>query len=413
MPYIAFEHLVSAGRVLFLFDSFDEMAQHLHRDTIRENLKELLVGMSGQSRAIMTSRPTYFESRAERLLAVESDGALTWHPLDRSSEDRKVTLSRVLRRSLEASQFARLLDLSLSQRRKLFSIVLGPRSKAFSTLTGLLERFEELGSISQRAVIARLLTTVAETLASDEEVATVEGYPLIPNDLQVLNQGKIFEIVIHNLLYRDAQIGSLSAGDRYYFLKLLAIFLQQPGQWLFGEPEEIRTIVERAFWSHLRRSDSREQLLEQYYRTCRRHSGLTTEGQFQDTTGQLDLPVEETDSTSRVGFSHNSLREFLVAEAFADYLMNSTEYEKLGSVTVSEAVASFFADLVVYSESLGDRLSEAFRTCRDSNLRERFFRLLMGLINKDAKSYIHYLGSPSELNDLDLSGIDFPDYHSS
>ena len=407
VPYVAFEHLVSEGRVLFLFDSFDEMAQHLHRDIIRENLKELLVGMSGQSRAIMTSRPTYFESRAERLLAVESDGSLTWHPLDRSATDRKVALSRDLWRSLEENQFARLLDLSVPQRRRLFSIVLGARSKAYSTLTNLLARFEELGSISQRAVIARLLTTVAETLASDKEVATVEGYPLIPDDLQVLNQGKIFEIVVHNLLYRDQQIGNLSAGDRYYFLKLLAVLLQQVGQWSFAEPEEIRAIVERAFEAHLRRSDSREQLLEQFYRTCRRHSGLTTEGQFQDTTGQLDLPVEETDSISRVGFSHNSLREFLVAEAFADSLVNLTEYQKLSSVTISEPVASFFADLVVYSESLAELLAEAFRTCRDSNLREKFFRLLLGLVNKDAKNNIHLLGRPPELSDLDLSGVDF------
>lgn len=247
VPYAAFEHLSSTGRVLFLFDSFDEMAQYLHRDIIRENLKELLAGMSGQSKAIMTSRPTYFESRSERLLAIESNGLLTWHPLDRTAEERKVALSRFLSESLEASQFARLMDLSSSQRRKLFSIVLGSKSEAYRTLSRLLDRFQELGSISQRAVIARLLTTVAETLASGENIETIEGYQLIPNDLQVLNQGKIFGIVVHNLLYRDMQIGSLSAGDRYLFLKSFAIFLQQPGQSSFAKPGEIRRIVESIF----------------------------------------------------------------------------------------------------------------------------------------------------------------------
>ena len=133
VPYVAFEHLARTGRILFLLDSFDEMAQHLHRDTIRENLKELLVGMSGDSKAIMTSRPTYFESRAERLLAIETDGTLAWHPLDRSADERKVALSGVLSRSLQASQFARLMDLSLSQRKKLFAIVLGQKSKAYKT----------------------------------------------------------------------------------------------------------------------------------------------------------------------------------------------------------------------------------------------------------------------------------------
>ena len=65
------------------------MAQHLNRETIRENLKELLVGMGGNSKAIMTSRPTYFESRAERLVARESEGKLVWHPIDVGLEERR------------------------------------------------------------------------------------------------------------------------------------------------------------------------------------------------------------------------------------------------------------------------------------------------------------------------------------
>ena len=332
----------------------------------------------------MTSRPTYFESRAERLLAIETDGSLAWHPLDRSAEERKVALSGFLSRSLETSQFARLLDLSLSQRKKLFSVVLGPKSKSYKTLTALLDRFEELGSISQRAVIARLLTTVADPLSAGEVIETVDGYPLVPDDLKVLNQGKIFEIVIHNLLYRDQQIGSLAAGDRYYFLRSFAVSLQQTGQWPFAEPEEIKSLVGAIFDRLLRQTDTRQQLLEQYYRTCRRHSGLTTESQFQDTTGQLDLPVEETDATARVGFSHNSLREFLVADALAEYLTNDTEFEKLDTVVITEAVGSFFVDLSAYPKDLTDKLSMAYRNCTQSNMRERLFRLLFSLIRDDS-----------------------------
>ena len=407
VPYVAFEHLSSTGRVLFLFDSFDEMAQHLHRDTIRENLKELLAGMSGQSKAIMTSRPTYFESRAERLIAVETDGALTWHPLDRTAEDRKVALSGFLSRSFETSQFARLMDLSLLQRRKLFAVVLGPKSKAYKTLSELLVRFQDLGSISQRAVIARLLTTVAETLAGENQVQSVVGYPLIPDDLQVLNQGKIFEIVVSNLLYRDQLIGSLSAGERYHFLRSFAVRMQQPGRLPFAEPSEIRGLVEQIFRNNLRRSDAREHLLEQYYRTCRRHSGLTTEGQFKDSTGQLDLPVEETDPTSRVGFSHNSLREYLVADAFADFLVNSTKYDGLETTMVTDAVASFFCDLIVYFDELPDALSNVYKNCNTSNLRERLFKLILEVVYRDPRSLAGYIGEPAELNDLDLSGLDF------
>ena len=407
VPYLAFEHLAMSGRILFLFDSFDEMAQHLNRDTIRENLKELLVGMSGDSRAIMTSRPTYFESRAERLLAIESDGSLVWHPLDRTVDERRVALSGVLSRQLEESQFARLMDLSLSQRRRLFAIVLGARSRPYAMLNRLLKRFEELGSLSQRAVIARLLTTVAETLSSGERVQTIEGYPLIPDDLKVLNQGKIFEIVIYNLLYRDSRIGDLSAADRYRFLKAFAIYLQHGGQWSFAEPGEIRALVENLFRDQFRRSDTREQLLERYYRTCRRHSGLTTEGQFQDSTGQLDLPVESTDSTSRVGFSHNSLREYLVADAFADHIMNGSLFWRMNTVNITDTIVGFFADFAVYMKGFPEKLRTAYVACTDSNLKERLFRLLFGLVKRDAKRNIIYLGRPAELSDLDLSNVDF------
>ncbi|MCY4488976.1 MAG: NACHT domain-containing protein [Deltaproteobacteria bacterium] len=407
VTYDAFEHLARLGHVLFLFDSFDEMAQHLNRDTIRENLHELLIGMSGQSKAIMTSRPTYFENRAERLVAVETDGSLVWHPLDRTEEERKLALTRFLSKAVVTSRFARLTDLSPQQRRRLFASVLGSNSPAYTRLTELLKRFEELGSISQRAVIARLLTTVAETLASGTEVKTIDGLPLLPDDLEVLNQGKIFEIVVHNLLHRDQQVGSLTAGDRYHFLRSFAIFLQQPAQHPFAQPDDIRRLVDTIFHDKLRRAESREQLLEQYYRTCRRHSGLTTEDQFQDTTGQLDLPVEEDDATSRVGFSHNSLREYLVADAFADYLTNSTEFHRLKTVTVSEAVVTFFVDLVAYTPELVSKLSAGYQNCVDSALKERLFRLLFGLINSDAKKHIGCLGSPANLTDMDLTGLDF------
>ena len=143
--YDAFEHLARNGQVLFLFDSFDEMAQHLHRDIIRENLKELLIGMSGESKAIMTSRPTYFESRSERLLVIESDGSLNWHPLDRTAEEKKVALSRFLSKSLESSQFARLMDLSSAQRKKLFAVVLGPQSQSLQHINRASDSFRGAG----------------------------------------------------------------------------------------------------------------------------------------------------------------------------------------------------------------------------------------------------------------------------
>ena len=254
--YEAFQYLSNTGRIIFLLDSFDEMAQHLNASTIRENLNELLSGLSKNSKAIMTSRPNYFESKAERFLIVEQDGALQWHPLDEKEFLRQNILARTISSGLESSQFARLEDLTPQQRKKLFKIVLKGKPAAYSKLMDLFTRFQELDGISHRAVIARLLTAVAETLATEEITETVEGTPLLPSDLEKLNQGRIFSIVITNLLYRDQAISSVTAMDRLRFLRSFAVYLQSKRGDVFAAPNEIRSLVRELFSD---RADSRRQ----------------------------------------------------------------------------------------------------------------------------------------------------------
>jgi hypothetical protein len=102
-------------------------------------------------------------------------------------------------------------------------------------------------------------------------------------------------------------------------------------------------LVERLFQDYLKRTDTPQQLLENYYRACRRHSGLTTEGQFLDTSGNIDAPVDEADTESRVGFSHNSLREYLAADALADHLVRGTDYPDLSEMSITDLIGDFLA----------------------------------------------------------------------
>lgn len=405
--YSAFEYLMFEGKIVFLLDSFDEMAQHLNRDIIRENLKELLVCLSNNSKAIMASRPNYFEGRAERLLVVEKDGAVEWHPLDKAEHNRMNALSRSIRNTLSKTKFARIHDLSIEQRKKLFQIVLGKDSSAYKKLVQLLEQFQNLGNMSQRAVIARLLTTVAETLAYEKESVTIDGIPLLPENIKKINEAKIFEIVVHNLLHRDLNIGPLGASKRLFFLRSFAIYLQRKGQSSFATPNEIRNFVQQLFDNDLRKSDTPEQELESYYRTCRRHSGLTTEGQFRDSTGIIDMPVDELDSESRVGFSHNSLREYLIAESFADFLENDRLYNFMDEVVISELVGDFFVCFTEYKEELTDHLSLKFKNADNQRIKEILFKFIYYFIKKDHNTYISLLGKNPSVNDLDISGIDF------
>ncbi len=403
----AFEYLMNQGRILFLLDSFDEMAQHLSRETIRENLKEILLGTSKESRAIMTSRPNYFEGRAERLLVIEKEGYAQLHALDKSYFIHQNTTSRIISEKLERSQFARIHDLSIDQRKELFRIVLGTDTPAYKRLIDLFNKFQELETISQRAVIARLLTTVAETLAFSTEVMTVEGYPLIPTELEHLNQAKVFEIVTYNLLHRDQIIGSLSAFQRLAFLRHLAIFLQRQGHSPFASPEEVRELVREIFENELRRTDTPEQMLENYYRTCRRHSGLTTEGQFLDSSGSIDFPVDELDTDSNIGFSHNSLREYLVADAVVDYVLNDTDYPRLSTIIATDLVGDFVVLKTEYDNTIISVLISKYLSCTESRLRELLFRIIYKFIHSDPQKHLPMLGQPPSILSIDLTGLDF------
>ena len=403
--YEAFEYLARQGRVVFLFDSFDEMAQSLSRETLRENLRELLEGAKG-CRAAMTSRPTYFESRAERLALVERNGISEWHPLDVQDLERRSATSRALTQSLATAQFARLNDLTLPQRKKLFSIVLGANPVARKQLDDLFTRFQELETISQRAVIARLLTTVAETLAMGSEAKTIDGQPLIPDELKHLNQTKIFEIVVYNLLQRDSNVGLLSASERLGFLRQFAVFLQRADEEFFAGPGTVRDLVARVFSSQLRRSDTPQQQLENYTRTCRRHSGLTTEAQFLDTSGNIDTPVDEQDTDSRVGFSHNSLREYLAADALADFVRNGTEYPDLPKMVTTDLIGDFFVGTTEFQPDLIGLVSRAYLKCVQPRIKQSLFRVISRFIARDRSMITRLLGDPPRFEGLDLSNYD-------
>jgi hypothetical protein len=404
--YKAFEYLMLKGRILFLLDSFDEMAQHLNRNDIRSNLNELLSGISKKSKTIMTSRPNYFEGRAERLLVVEKDGNVEWHPLDDEKHLNLSSLSMTLKQRLEKIQFSRIRDLTNSQRMKLFSTVLGEHSEAYKKLISLFKQFQNLENISQKAVIARLLTTVATTLSEDKETKTIEGYPLLPKDINNLNEAKIFEIVLYNLLYRDQGIGILSTGQRLIWLRQFALYLQREKGSFFATPSEIKDLVRKIFNKEIRKSDTPSQLLENYYRTCRRHSGLTTEGQFRDTSGMVDTPIEEDDVESNVGFSHNSLREFLVADAFADLLLHGRTYLYIDDAIVSDVVSDFFCGLCEFKPELIDILKKIFCDIHYSSIKESLFKLIFGLVRNNTDN-LSILGNPVSVEGIDLSDFDF------
>lgn len=392
-------YLAEQGRIVYLFDSFDEMAQLLRRSTVRDNLRELLSGVTQGSRAIMTSRPTYFESRSERLQLVERDGELLWEEVDRVEAARQASIAQFINGRLEASQYARLNDLTAPQRIALFEAVLADKPAALGQLKSLFTKFQNLESLSQRAVIARLLTSVGEALADPDTQSSVDDVNT------VFNESSVFSLVVATLLKRDLGVGDVSAGHRHRWLQAFAVYLQQFGHDSFAAPSEIRDLVRELFANRIRLSDTPQTLEEEIYRTCRRHSGLTTERQYLDTSGNIDSPVDDDDLDSRVGFSHNSLREYLVAEAVVARLLTEDYLHGLRSARFTDAIADFVVDMSENDPRITVNLAERFSRRAESG-DDWLFHIVYGFLRRDAGAGSQLLGRPASFNVLDLSGYD-------
>ena len=63
--FARFEYLVRRGRIVLLFDAFDEMAERLKPAVMRENLKQLIRPVISGGRVLLTARTHYFQNRAE------------------------------------------------------------------------------------------------------------------------------------------------------------------------------------------------------------------------------------------------------------------------------------------------------------------------------------------------------------
>ncbi len=61
-----FDHLVRQGRIVLLFDAFDEMAERMRPDVIRQNLNELIKPSKQGGKVLLTCRTHYFNDLREQ-----------------------------------------------------------------------------------------------------------------------------------------------------------------------------------------------------------------------------------------------------------------------------------------------------------------------------------------------------------
>jgi hypothetical protein len=294
--------LIKSGRIILLLDGYDEMAQYLHVRERRSCLEALANLSAGGAKGILTSRPNYFTEAEELRIFETLYSSLEKGSYFLSKEDKKYLESEERLDNLLGNflnKYERILkDLDEEQTERLVTRVLICDPEGKEVVLNLLKRIfrgiegsEEI-SLSGKPVIISYLLDVVEGLKESEKKEALD---------QKISEWQIYKRIIDQLMMRDYRRSVYILPDeRRRFLQRLAILLSRKGKSTIEE-DEFAGLVEQFFKHKLDTvsSDSRQHEKERYFADLRSSSTLT----------RVDTP-----GLAGWRFSHNSLREYLVAE---------------------------------------------------------------------------------------------------
>ena len=307
MPIRTLEMLVAEGRVVFLLDGYDEMAQNLNLMDRRNCLVALAKTLSGSSTGIITSRPNYF-TEAEELNVVELlyRKGTNFHRLDRDLVLKESELDSFLSQYYYERNDARLLDLSPAQVDALISLRLDREPEMLANVRRILDSIyqfstEEYGRDSAEAALANKPVVVTYLLEVAENLGDLQL-----TEYQPLDEWGIYQLIMDRLVLRDQKrtSGIVVPSERRLFLQRLAL----------------KVTVNRR--SNLSKAEMLSEVHALFGKQINRHGDLQAPAQeeiyFADLRSSASLTSEI--NSDEWMFSHNSLREFLVAELVVESL---------------------------------------------------------------------------------------------
>lgn len=339
MPIRTLEMLIEEGRVVFILDGFDEMAQNLSLVDRRNCLTALAKAISGRSSGIITSRPNYF-TEAEELRVVELlyRRAGNIRRLDESLALNEEKVDKFLQRYFLDRQDARLHDLSPTQIEELLSarLVKEPQLKQnvrgiIQSIYGLDKAGQTSDSLASKPVIITYLLEVAENLDS----GALASY-------RPLDDWGIYRLILDKLVMRDQgrTSGIVLPSERRQFLQELAVELSVK-RLPHADRELMLKHVNSMFGREIKRlGDASVSVKEDLY--------------FTDLRSSASL----TSANEQWRFSHASLREFLVAEAVIERVLDGRDLSVFTGLIPSSGMVKFlakgfdhFPDLMVHVTS--------------------------------------------------------------
>lgn len=324
-------HLIRKRRVILLLDGYDEMAQFLNARERRACLAALAELAGEGAKGILTSRPNYF-TEAEELhvfdalyVSLEQSGYFVGQ-MDKLFFAQEQSVDSLLERYLINKNERYLRDLTTEQTNSLVRRKLAGNPAGQKVVLDLLEkvfRDETEGrrqSLGGKPVIISYLLELVEYLSGgtgDEKAAS-------------LSEWQIYKLIVDRLMLRDLQRSPTTPPEkRREALQRLAIQLSSkstPG----ATEAHFYAVIDDLFRTELRRLSPEEQ------RT--RKDEL-----FQDLRSSTTLTRSERSSSSVWQFSHNSLREYLVAEVIVGSMYAGSPIDL--TLPITRAMRGFVAAL--------------------------------------------------------------------
>lgn len=341
--------LIRSGRIVLLLDGYDEMAQYLSARERRVCLEALAVLSTGGARGLLTSRPNYFSEAEEFHLFdvlyrnLESRSPYTATDIHTIAQ-REAALDELIEKQFLNRHERALQDLTPSQTEDLVGRTLSADPVGASVVIEILRRVFRTNdegsalSLSGKPVIISYLLDVVEQL---KELPGTESPPK-------LTEWDVYTLVVDQLMLRDlGQAGRVLPGKRRQFLHGLALRLTGKDNSIINE-DQFRALVQKEFRHELRRYESgqRQVEVENYFEDLRR-------------SGTLSRSIDPIRPGWR--FSHNSLREFLLAEHLLDALDKGVPVST--NVPISDAMRIFVRSLSPERlKELGGRLARVWGT---------------------------------------------------
>ena len=362
-----FLSLIRSGRIVLILDGYDEMAQYLHARERRTCLEALAQLSADGAKGILTSRPNYF-TETEELQIFE----LLYKSIDHGKYVLSSQAKHLLQKEKETDQ---LLEQFIDRYERNLKDLTPTQTET------LIRRILSNDKIGQRVVL-QLLNRIFRSFENDADVS-LSGKPVIVSYLlevveglkgeasgnvndETITEWQVYKLIIDQLMLRDFNRSpDIMPGKRRDFLRKIAIFLSQREHPVISE-EEFRDFVSKKFIREIERYTGieRSDYLEQLFADLRTSATLTRGG-------------------SGLGygwrFSHNSLREYLVAEALIVGLEES--YLVSEDVVISDAMRMFARSIETgHLEHLSQLLTKVWADTKERGRGQLLVLLWDGLL---------------------------------